>query len=54
MLLFRRYYVVNCFLWLIYGCLIVAPPMIVANAVALVIGIVQFVLKLKYSDSPLE
>ena len=41
-------YFFNCLLWLIYGLLITAFPMIVANAAALVVSIVQVVLKLKY------
>ncbi len=41
-------YVLNCLLWLIYGILLVAPPMILVNGVSLVISIVQLVLKLHY------
>jgi len=41
-------YFLNCLLWLLYGLLITALPMIVANATALVVSIVQVVLKLKY------
>lgn len=41
-------YVLNCALWLAYGLLIFAPPMILVNSIALVIGIVQLILKLRY------
>jgi MtN3 and saliva related transmembrane protein len=43
-------YFFNCLLWLIYGLLITAVPMIVANAAALVVSIIQVVLKLKYGQ----
>lgn len=43
-------YLFNCVLWLIYGILIVAYPVVVANGIALVISIVQIVLKRKYSS----
>ncbi len=41
-------YVLNCFLWLIYNVLISATPAVVANAVGLVISVVQLMVKLKY------
>jgi MtN3 and saliva related transmembrane protein len=41
-------YLLNCFLWLLYGLLISSFPMIVANSAGLVISIVQVVLKLKH------
>ncbi len=41
-------YVANCSLWLTYGFLSSAKPVVVANAVALVISIAQLILKLKY------
>ncbi|MGA9365526.1 MAG: SemiSWEET family transporter [Bacteroidota bacterium] len=41
-------YFLNCLLWLIYGLLITAVPMIVANSTGLVISIIQVALKLKY------
>lgn len=41
-------YFFNCSLWLIYGLLISATPMIVANGIGLVISVVQVTLKLKY------
>lgn len=44
-------YVLNCLLWLIYGILLMAPPMILVNGVSLVIGIVQLVLKLRYGTN---
>jgi MtN3 and saliva related transmembrane protein len=42
-------YVANCSLWLVYGFLIDAGPVILANAAGLVISIVQLVLKLRYT-----
>jgi MtN3 and saliva related transmembrane protein len=42
-------YFFNCALWLIYGCLIVAPPVILANGIGLLISIVQIFLKRRYS-----
>jgi MtN3 and saliva related transmembrane protein len=41
-------YILNCVLWDIYGILIGAIPMILCNSIALVIGIVQAVLKRRY------
>lgn len=41
-------YVLNCFLWGLYGILIGAIPVIVCNGIALVIGIVQAGLKRRY------
>jgi len=42
-------YFVNCMLWLTYGLLIASMPVAVANGVALIVSIVQIVLKTKYS-----
>ena len=42
-------YFLNCLLWLIYGILIVVWPVIVSNFIALIISIIQLVLKIKYS-----
>lgn len=42
-------YFVNCLLWLTYGVLLRAWPLIVCNFVALIISIIQLVLKLKYT-----
>ena len=42
-------YFLNCALWLIYGILIVASHLVLTNAIALVISIVQVLLKFKYS-----
>lgn len=42
-------YFFNCLLWLIYGIMILAYPVILANGIGLVISIVQFFLKIKYS-----
>lgn len=44
-------YFFNCLLWLLYGLLIAALPVIVANSIALVISIAQVILKLKYRIS---
>lgn len=41
-------YFTNCLLWGIYGYLISAMPIIICNAIALLISIVQLGLKLKY------
>ena len=41
-------YFFNCLLWLTYGVLIGAMPVIIANGVGLVISIVQVVLKVRY------
>ncbi len=43
-------YFFNCLLWLIYGTLIIAWPVIICNFLALIISIVQLALKLKYSS----
>jgi len=44
-------YFLNCVLWAIYGILINAMPVIVANLIALVISIVQIVIKVKYAKN---
>jgi MtN3 and saliva related transmembrane protein len=41
-------YFLNCLLWLAYGALIFAIPLMIANGVALFISISQLVLKMKY------
>jgi MtN3 and saliva related transmembrane protein len=41
-------YVINCTLWGIYGILLQSNPIIICNLLALVIAIIQMVLKLKY------
>lgn len=41
-------YFFNCLLWLIYGVLLGAMPVIIANAIGLVISIIQLGLKLRY------
>ncbi|MFA6564861.1 MAG: SemiSWEET family transporter [Verrucomicrobiia bacterium] len=38
----------NCALWAIYGVMIAAEPMIVANAIGFVISIALLTLKLRY------
>lgn len=42
-------YFVNCLLWLIYGIMLYAMPMIICNAVALGISIFQLIIKIKYN-----
>jgi MtN3 and saliva related transmembrane protein len=42
-------YVLNCALWLSYGILLHAAPLILCNAIALCIGVFQMGLKWKYS-----
>ena len=41
-------YFVNCLLWLIYGILIAATPVIVANSIGLATSIFQLALKVRY------
>lgn len=41
-------YVINCSLWLTYGYLISAMPVILCNFIALIIGLFQLSLKIKY------
>jgi len=48
-LLMAVLYFLNCVLWLTYGWLIVAWPVIVANATALLISIFQIIVKQKHS-----
>ena len=43
-------YFVNCLLWLTYGALIGATPVIVANGIGFVISVFQLVLKIKYGQ----
>jgi lactoylglutathione lyase len=45
-------YFANSILWLTYGLLIAAWPVAVANALALVISVIQVSLKLKYTRRP--
>ncbi|MFC1612979.1 SemiSWEET family sugar transporter [Patescibacteria group bacterium] len=42
-------YFLNCLLWLIYGILIIALPLIICNFIALIISIIQLILKFKYN-----
>lgn len=46
------FYFLNCALWLAYGILIIAWPVIVCNLIALVISIIQLILKFKYQNQP--
>jgi MtN3 and saliva related transmembrane protein len=41
-------YFFNCLLWLIYGLLLAAAPMIIANSAGLVISIILVALKLHH------
>jgi MtN3 and saliva related transmembrane protein len=41
-------YLINCFLWEIYGLLIGSMPIILCNMIAGVIGVLQILLKKKY------
>jgi MtN3 and saliva related transmembrane protein len=43
-------YFFNCLLWLIYGILIIAWPVIICNFIALIISIIQLILKQKYTS----
>lgn len=42
-------YFVNCLLWLVYGLLIWAVPVILCNFIALIVSVIQLVLKKRYS-----
>ena len=42
-------YFLNCASWLIYGILINASHLILTNAIALVISVIQVLLKLRFS-----
>ena len=41
-------YIWNCGLWLIYGFLINSIPLMLCNFIALIIGLLQLTLKIKY------
>jgi MtN3 and saliva related transmembrane protein len=43
-------YFLNCLLWMIYGFLILAIPLILTNGIALCISILQITLKIRYKD----
>lgn len=42
-------YFVNCLLWLVYGLLIWALPVILCNFIALIVSVIQLFLKKRYS-----
>lgn len=42
-------YIINCTLWEAYGILIHSNPIIICNIIALCIGIVQLLIKIRYS-----
>ena len=41
-------YATNCVLWLTYGFLLGATPVVIANAIGLAVGLVQLVLKWRF------
>lgn len=41
-------YVVNCLLWLYYGFLLKAPPVVIANGIGGSVGVIQLILAAKY------
>lgn len=41
-------YFFNCLLWLTYGILIRAPPVVIANSIGLIISVAQVFVRLKY------
>jgi MtN3 and saliva related transmembrane protein len=45
-------YFFNCLLWLIYGILLTAAPMIIANSAGLAISIILVGLKLRHGEKP--
>ncbi|HEX3008401.1 MAG TPA: SemiSWEET family transporter, partial [Bacteroidales bacterium] len=47
-------YIINCALWEVYGWLLHSDPIIVCNLIALVIGMIQIGIKLKYRNRELE
>ncbi len=42
-------YLINCALWLAYGIMLNSLPMILCNSIAEVIGLIQLLMKLKYT-----
>ncbi len=44
-------YFFNCLLWLMYGILILAWPIIVCNSIALLVGMVQLFFKFRYKSN---
>ena len=42
-------YFFNCLLWMVYGILILAWPVIICNFIAFIISIIQLILKMKYN-----
>lgn len=49
-LIMSFFYFMNCLLWLIYAVLISSGPLLLTNAVALVISVVQITLKIMYRE----
>jgi len=43
-------YFLNCLLWMVYGILIFAIPLMLTNGIALCISVLQITLKIKYKD----
>ena len=44
-------FILNCALWGIYGVMIAAQPMMVANAIGFIIGLVLLALKLRFHQN---
>ena len=42
-------YIINCALWLTYGAMLKSLPMVLCNAMAELIAIIQLILKIQYS-----
>jgi len=42
-------FLINCFLWVIYGFLITSWPIVISNALVFTIVLIEIVLKLKYN-----
>jgi len=41
-------FLLNCLLWLAYGLMIAAPPMVVANAIGFLISLVLLAMKIRF------
>lgn len=41
-------FLLNCLLWLAYGLMIAAPPMVAANAIGFVIGLALLAMKIRF------
>ena len=45
-------YVLNCSLWLVYGLMIRAKPVVLCNGAAFLISVLQLSLKVRYGGRP--